>query len=230
MLTYFIDYNKSTFDDKTFMMFSEFTNLITDWVNNKNPKVFNGIQKILKNKKMLYLLSKINNRDYNKLYFAKHFSNINDVPEMKDVIKRDDNDFYSWTISPKFAIDVSDYYKAVNKPQTGGIVAKAKNIKQEDVIIDIFNLYNFLDEMFSEIEITDFKIYLRKIQKKEFNPDTVTNLLNCYHRLEKTAKKEQEVLVQSAVKNNKAEVIAWYIHEDGIFRENGWKEIKNASF
>jgi hypothetical protein len=226
MLTYFIDYNKSTFDDKTFMAFTEFTNLVTDWVVNKNPKVFQSIQKILKNKKLLHLLSKINNRNYSNLYYAKHFSNLKDVPELNSLIKRDENVFYSWTNSSKFAMDVSEYYKAVNKPQTGGIVAKAKNIKAEDIIVDVYRLYVFLEEIFSEIDITDFKIYLRKIQKKEFNPDTVTNLLSCYHKLEKDSKKEQEVLVQATIKNNKAEVVAWYIHEDGFFEEEGWKEIK----
>jgi hypothetical protein len=226
MLTYFIDYNKSTFDDKTFMAFTEFTNLVTDWVVNKNPKVFQSIQKILKNKKLLHLLSKINNRNYSNLYYAKHFSSLKDVPELNSLIKRDENVFYSWSNSPKFAMGVSEYYKAVNKPQTGGIVAKAKNIKAEDIIVDVYRLYVFLEEIFSEIDITDFKIYLRKIQKKEFNPDTVTNLLSCYHKLEKDSKKEQEVLVQATMKNNKAEVVAWYIHEDGIFKEEGWKEIK----
>ena len=226
MLTYFIDYNKSTFDDKTFMAFTEFTNLVTDWVVNKNPKVFQSIQKTLKNKKLLHLLSKINNRNYSNLYYAKHFSNLNDVPELKSLIKREENIFYSWTNSSKFALDVSEYYKAINKPQTGGIVAKAKNNKAEDIIVDVYRLYVFLEEIFSEIDITDFKIYLRKIQKKEFNPDTVTNLLSCYHKLEKDSKKEQEVLVQATSRNNKAEVVAWYIHEDGIFKEDGWKEIK----
>jgi hypothetical protein len=226
MLTYFIDYNKSTFDDKTFMAFTEFTNLVTDWVVNKNPKVFQSIQKTLKNKKLLHLLSKINNRNYSNLYYAKHFSNLKDVPELKSLIKRDENIFYSWTNSPKFAMDVSEYYKAVNKPQSGGIVAKAQNNKAEDIIVDVYRLYVFLEEIFSEIDITDFKIYLRKIQKKEFNPDTVTNLLSCYHKLEKDSKKEQEVLVQATIKNNKAKVVAWYIHEDGVFREEGWKEIK----
>ena len=226
MLTYFIDYNKSTFDDKTFMAFTEFTNLVTDWVVNKNPKVFQSIQKTLKNKKLLHLLSKINNRNYSNLYYAKHFSNLNDVPELNSLIKREENIFYSWTNSSKFALDVSEYYKAVNKPQTGGIVAKAKNNKAEDIIVDVYKLYVFLEEIFSEIDITDFKIYLRKIQKKEFNPDTVTNLLSCYHKLEKDSKKEQEVLVQATSRNNKAEVVAWYIHEDGIFKEEGWKEIK----
>jgi hypothetical protein len=226
MLTYFIDYNKSTFDDKTFMAFTEFTNLVTDWVVNKNPKVFQSIQKTLKNKKLLHLLSKINNRNYSNLYYAKHFSNLNDVPELNSLIKREENIFYSWTNSSKFAMDVSEYYKAVNKPQTGGIVAKAKNNKAEDIIVDVYKLYVFLEEIFSEIDITDFKIYLRKIQKKEFNPDTVTNLLSCYHKLEKDSKKEQEVLVQATSRNNKAEVVAWYIHEDGIFKEEGWKEIK----
>ena len=226
MLTYFIDYNKSTFDDKTFMAFTEFTNLVTDWVVNKNPKVFQSIQKTLKNKKLLHLLSKINNRNYSNLYYAKHFSNLNDVPELKSLIKREENIFYSWTNSSKFALDVSEYYKAINKPQTGGIVAKAKNNKAEDIIVDVYRLYVFLEEIFSEIDITDFKIYLRKIQKKEFNPDTVTNLLICYHKLEKDSKKEQEVLVQATSRNNKAEVVAWYIHEDGIFKEDGWKEIK----
>jgi len=226
MLTYFIDYNKSTFDDKTFMAFTEFTNLVTDWVVNKNPKVFQSIQKTLKNKKLLHLLSKINNRNYSNLYYAKHFSNLNDVPELKSLIKREENIFYSWTNSSKFALDVSEYYKAINKPQTGGIVAKAKNNKAEDIIVDVYRLYVFLEEIFSEIDITDFKIYLRKIQKKEFNPDTVTNLLSCYHKLEKDSKKEQEVLVQATSRNNKAEVVAWYIHEDGIFKEEGWKEIK----
>jgi hypothetical protein len=208
------------------MAFTEFTNLVTDWVVNKNPKVFQSIQKTLKNKKLLHLLSKINNRNYSNLYYAKHFSNLKDVPELKSLIKRDENIFYSWTNSPKFAMDVSEYYKAVNKPQSGGIVAKAQNNKAEDIIVDVYRLYVFLEEIFSEIDITDFKIYLRKIQKKEFNPDTVTNLLSCYHKLEKDSKKEQEVLVQATIKNNKAKVVAWYIHEDGVFREEGWKEIK----
>jgi hypothetical protein len=208
------------------MAFTEFTNLVTDWVVNKNPKVFQSIQKTLKNKKLLHLLSKINNRNYSNLYYAKHFSNLNDVPELNSLIKREENIFYSWTNSSKFALDVSEYYKAVNKPQTGGIVAKAKNNKAEDIIVDVYKLYVFLEEIFSEIDITDFKIYLRKIQKKEFNPDTVTNLLSCYHKLEKDSKKEQEVLVQATSRNNKAEVVAWYIHEDGIFKEEGWKEIK----
>jgi len=227
MFSYFLDYGKERFEEKTFMDLVEVTKLVAEWNKTQIVKTLVQIERIIsKNRKLRELLSKnINTRDYEKLYFAKKFVNTEDVPETGDILRREENQVYSWTFSQKFAVLVSDYQSGPKKPRTGGIIAKAKNVKPEDILLDVSKLLGFIEEIFEEVDETDLKIFLRKTQGEEYDKDTVANFLHSYHRLEEFANKEQEILVTGNNKNNKCTVIAWYKHEDGIFKEEGWNSL-----
>jgi hypothetical protein len=224
MLSYFIDYNKERFEEKTFMDMVEVTKLVAEWKKSQVPKTLVQIERIVtKNRKLQDLLKKnINTRNYEKLYFAKKFVNTEDIPENGDVLRREESQVYSWTHSSKFAVTVSDYQNGPKKPKTGGIIAVSKNVKKEEILLDTYNLLNFIEEIFSEVDESDLKTFLKKVQAEEYDKDTVIDFLYSYHKLEEFAKKEQEILVSGNSKNNKCSVIAWYKHEDGIFKEEGW--------
>jgi hypothetical protein len=227
MFSYFIDYNRNRFEEKTFLDLVEITKLIASWKTSQTQKSLTQIEKIIsKNRKFQDLLGKnINVRNYNSLYFAKNFTNKNDIPEKNDLIRREENNIYSWTHSPKFAVTVSDYQNGHKKPNSAGIVAVSKNIKKEDILLDVYKLLSFIDEIFSEIDETDLKVFLKKTQGADYDKDLVGDFLYSYHKLEEYATKEQEILVIGNNKNNKCSVVAWYKHEDGIFREDGWNSL-----
>jgi len=227
MLSYFIDYNRERFEEKTFMDMVEITRHVAEWKKSQTPKSLSQIEKIiLKNRKLQDLLKKnINTRNYEKLYFAKKFINTDDTPEMGDTLRREEMSVYAWTHSHKFAVTVSDYSNAHKKPNTSGIVASAKNIKKEEVVLDVYNLLKFIEEIFSEVDETDLKTFLKKVQGEEYDKDTVSDFLYGYHVLEGCAKEEQEIFVSGNNKNNKCVVIATYKHEDGIFKEEGWNSL-----
>lgn len=226
MFSYFIDYNKNRFEEKTFMDLVSITEQVTEWKSSQITKHLSQIEKIIsKNKKLQELLKKnINTRNYDQLYFAKKFINSNDVPEIDDVLRREESPVYVWTCSKKFAVTVSDYENGHKKPRSGGIVASARNIKPEDVLVDVYNLLNFIEEIFSEVDETDIKTFLKKVQGADYDKDTVSSFLQSYHKLEEYAKKEQEILVLGNPKNNKCVVVASYKHEEGIFKEQGWEK------
>jgi hypothetical protein len=228
MFSYFIDYNKNRFEEKTFMDLVSITEQVTEWKTSQISKHLSQIEKIIsKNKKLQDLLHKnINTRNYDQLYFAKKYVNFNDVPEIGDILRREESPVYAWTSSKKFAVSVSDYDNGHKKPRSGGIIASAKNIKTEDVLLDVYNLLNFIEEIFSEVDETDIKTFLKKVQGTDYDKDTVSSFLYSYHKLEDYAKKEQEVLVVGNAKNNKCSVVAFYKHEDGIFKEEGWQKFK----
>lgn len=227
MLSYFIDYNKERFEEKTFMDLVEITKLVAEWKKSQIPKTLIQIERIVtKNRKLQDLLRKnINIRNYEKLYFAKKFINTDDVPETGDILRREENQIYSWTHSTKFALTVTDYQNGHKKPRTGGMVATSKVIKKEEVLLDVYKLLNFIEEIFNEVDETDLKTFLKKVQGEEYDKDTVIDFLYSYHKLEEFAKDEQEILVVGNSKNNKCSVIAWYKHEDGIFKEEGWNSL-----
>lgn len=227
MLSYFIDYNRERFEEKTFMDMVDITRHVAEWYKNQTPKSLSQIEKlILKNRKLQDLLKKnINTRDYEKLYFAKKFSNIEDVPEMGDVLRREEMPVYAWTYSQKFAVTISDYSSGHKKPNSAGIVASAKSIKNEEVVLDVYHLLKFIEEIFSEVDETDLKTFLKKVQGDEYDKDTVTDFLWGYHSLEGYAKEEQPIFVSGNNKNNKCVVIATFKHEDGIFKEEGWNTL-----
>jgi hypothetical protein len=227
MFSYFIDYNKNKFEEKTFLDLIEVIGHIADWKTKQTAKSLSQIERLVnRNKKLQDLFNRtINVRSYDKLYFAKRFSDHSDAPTKGDVIRREDSSVYSWTHSSACASQVADYKNGHKKPNSGGVVAKANNVKKEDILIDVARLFKFTEEIFNEVDETDLKIFLKKVQGNEYNKDTIIDLLSSYHILEQYANKEQEILVSATPKNNKCIVIAWYKHEDGVFREEGWNTL-----
>lgn len=166
-------------------------------------------------------------KEYKKLWAGSYWKIKEDmyIPKVNDVIRRENNPQHVWTQRKSQATRMSNYPKATDKPDTGGVIVRTKGpIKGSKVILDTAGLTKLVNT-FRENKSKLRDILVEKLDE-DYDNDYMYRVFNAARLLRPIANR-YEVITEKDT--DMAKVVAQYKHIKGLMETDGnWRTNKKT--